>query len=306
MSYYVTGVYPKGEDNLNMKNKQMTSNLILLMVAAIWGGGFIAGKMALTGLEPWAVIAYRYGMGAVLCLVIFWKRVVQSDREIIRKGIVIGLVQAIGQAVQLIGLQYTSSANQSFLCSAYVAFVPFISWIMIGKRPEGKAFFAGVIALTGIGLISLKDSFTIGIGDSLSVLFAVIFGIQIVLIGKIVDKNTDVAALTFFQMMTAAVAGFIICIFKGELTFDIGGEAVFGVVYLGVLNTFIAFTAQNYAQKYARDTTAALIMSMESLFGFLFSVLYYKEIVTAKFLMGSILCFVAVLINTAEKRRKLQ
>ena len=55
-----------------MKNKQTAANLTLLLVAAIWGGGFIAGKMALTGLSPAAIIAYRYGMGALMCGVIFW------------------------------------------------------------------------------------------------------------------------------------------------------------------------------------------------------------------------------------------
>ena len=287
-----------------MKNKQTAANLTLLLVAAIWGGGFIAGKMALTGLSPAAIIAYRYGMGALMCGIIFWKRVAKTSKDVMKKGILIGALQAAGQAVQLIGLQYTSSANQSFLCSAYVAFVPFISWAMIGKRPKIKSFVAGATALAGIGFISLKESFTIGIGDSLSVLFAVIFGIQIVLIGKLVDKDSDIAGLTFFQMLTAALAGFAVCIVQGGLTLDIGKEAIIGVVYLGVLNTFVAFMAQNYAQKYAKDTTAALIMSMESLFGFLFSVLYYKEVITVKFLAGSALCFAAVLMNTIEKGRK--
>ena len=287
-----------------MKNKQTTANLILLLVAAIWGGGFIAGKMALTGLTPVAVIAYRYGMGALLCGVIFWKRIVRTPKDMIKKGVLIGIVQTIGQTIQLAGLQYTSSANQSFLCSAYVAFVPFISWIMIGKRPKIKSFVAGATALAGIGFISLKGSFVMGLGYSLSVLFAILFGIQIVLVGKLVDKESDVVGMTFFQMLTAAVAGFAVCIVQGGLTPDLESEAIIGVVYLGILNTLVAFTAQNYAQKYAKDTTAALIMSMESLFGFVFSVLYYKEVITVKFLLGSALCFAAVLINTVERGKK--
>lgn len=287
-----------------MKNKQMAANLILLLVAAIWGGGFIAGKMALTGLTPTAIIAYRYGMGALLCGIIFWKRVVRTSKDMIKKGVLIGIVQAVGQAVQLIGLQYTSSANQSFLCSAYVAFVPFISWVMVGKRPNAKAFVAGVTALVGIGFISLEGSFAMGLGDSLSVLFAVLFGIQIVLVGKLVDKDSDVIGMTFYQMLTAAVAGFAVCIVQGGLTPDLGSEALIGIMYLAILNTLVAFTAQNYAQKYAKDTTAALIMSMESLFGFVFSVLYYKEVITVKFLLGSALCFAAVLINTVERGKR--
>ena len=155
-------------------NRQTGANLILVLVAAIWGGGFIAGKMALTDMEPFAVIAFRYCAGAILCAVFLFKRIRAASFDLIKKGVLIGLIQVTGQAVQLIGLQYTTSANQSFLCSSYVAFVPFISWILIGKRPQARAFIAGLAALGGIGLISLNGSLEIGMGDSLSVLFAVL------------------------------------------------------------------------------------------------------------------------------------
>ena len=93
-----------------MKNKQTAANLILLLVAAIWGGGFIAGKMALTGLSPAAIIAYRYGMGALMCGIIFWKRVAKTSKDVMKKGILIGALQAAGQAVQLIGKKQFSVA----------------------------------------------------------------------------------------------------------------------------------------------------------------------------------------------------
>lgn len=285
-----------------VKKKETLANLILLLVAAIWGGGFIAGKMALTGLSPATILLYRYGMGASLCCIFFWKRIVKTPKDIILKGVLIGIVQIIGQTIQLVGLQYTSSANQSFLCSAYVAFVPFISWIMLKKRPGLKAFAAGIIALTGIGFISLQGTLVIGLGDGLSVLFSVIFGVQIVLVGKLVNKDVDVAGLSFFQLATVAVISLIVCVIRGELSMDFGGEALAGVLYLGLLNTFVAFTGQNWAQKYAKDTVAALLMSLESLFGFVFSVVYYKEVITIKFLLGSALCFAAVLMNTIDKR----
>lgn len=282
-------------------NRQTGANLILVMVAAIWGGGFIAGKMALTGMTPFSVIAFRYCTGALLCGILMFRRIRMAPVQLIKKGVIIGLIQVIGQSVQLIGLQYTTSANQSFLCSSYVAFVPFISWMIIGKRPQARAFIAGIAALGGIGLISLNGSLKIGIGDSLSVLFAVLFGLQIVVVGIFADENTDVFVMSFFQMLTAGLAGLAVCVALGEWTLPNGAESWTGIVYLAVLNTFVAFLAQNWAQKYARDTTAALLMSLESLFGFLFSVLYYHEIVTVRFLLGSVLCFAAVLLNTVRK-----
>lgn len=287
-----------------MKNKELIANLILLMVAIIWGGGFIAGKMALTTLTPVAILMYRFGLGALLCGIVFWNRIKKTPVSVIKKGVIIGVIQMVGLTVQLSGLQYTSTANQSFLCTAYVAFVPFISWVILRKRPEAKAFAAGILALFGIGLICLDGGLTIGMGDSLSILFSVIFGVQIVVVGMLVDGDVDVFQLSFFQLLTSAVCAFLICLVQGQLINPFGTESLIGVLYLGILNTFVAFLAQNYAQKYTSDTMAALIMSLESVFGFLLSVLYYNEAITLKFLLGSTLCFVAVLINTVKRQSR--
>ncbi|MBR6528771.1 MAG: DMT family transporter [Firmicutes bacterium] len=286
-----------------MRNKEIIANLILLIVAIIWGGGFIAGKMALTTLTPVAILMYRFGLGALLCGIAFWNRIKRTPLSVIKKGVIIGVIQMVGLTVQLSGLQYTSTANQSFLCTAYVAFVPFISWVILRKRPEAKAFVAGMLALVGIGLICLDGGLSIGMGDSLSIMFSVIFGVQIVVVGMLVDGDIDVFQLSFFQLSTSAVCAFLICFAQGQLINPFGVESMIGVLYLGILNTFVAFLAQNYAQKYTKDTVAALIMSLESVFGFLLSVLYYNEAITLKFLLGSVLCFVAILINTVRFTR---
>ena len=286
-----------------MKNKEVIANLILLVVAIIWGGGFIAGKMALTTLKPVAVLMYRFALGALLCGIVFWDRIKKTPVSVIKKGVIIGMIQMVGLTVQLSGLQYTSTANQSFLCTAYVAFVPFISWIILRKRPENKAFVAGCLALVGIGLICLDRALSIGIGDSLSIMFSVIFGVQIVVVGLLVDSDIDVFQLSFFQLFTAAIISFCICLVQGNVINCFNTESAIGVLYLGILNTFVAFLGQNYAQKYTKDTVAALIMSLESVFGFLLSVLYYNEVITLKFLVGSVLCFVAILINTVKFTR---
>lgn len=282
----------------------MIANLILLAVAIIWGGGFIAGKMALTTLNPAAVLMYRFTIGSLLCGIVFWKRIKESSVSVIKKGVIIGLIQMAGLILQLSGLQYTSTANQSFLCTAYVALVPFLSWIVLRKRPESKAFLAGILAFIGIGLISLKGGLSIGIGDSLSIVSSVAFGMQIVVIGLLVDGDTDVFQISFFQLLTAALVSFGTCLVQGNLINSFGTESIVGVLYLGVLNTFVAFLGQNYGQKYTTDTMAALIMSLESVFGFLLSVLYYNEVITLKFLMGSLLCFVAILINTVTIKKE--
>ena len=285
-----------------MKKKELAANILLLIVAIIWGWGFVAGKQALSTLSPLAVLMYRFTMASVLCLVFFGRRIVSAPRSTAVKGCIIGTMQMCALAVQLIGLQYTTPANQSFLCTAYVVLVPFLSWLVLHKRPQAKAFLAGFIALAGIGLISLKGGLAVSFGDSMSLAFAVIFGLQIVLTGIFVKENVDSVQLSFFQFISAAVISGVACIIGGVEITTFTGESLTGMLFLGIVNTFMALIGQNIGQRYTKDTTASLILSLESVFGFVFSVLYYGEAVSWKLAVGGALCFAAILISTVDKK----
>lgn len=291
--------------NEGRSNKELTANIILLVVAIIWGWGFVAGKMALSTLSPWAVLFNRYAMAALLCALFFGRRIAKTPRSTAVRGCIIGTMQLCALAVQLIGLQYTTPAKQSFLCTAYVALVPFLSWLVLRRRPQARAFAAGLIALTGLGLISLKGggNFTIGFGDAMSLGFAVIFGLQIVLTGIFMKGEADSIQLAFFQFVSAAVISGAVCLTCGIELFTFTGESLAGMIFLGAVNTFVALIGQNFGQKYTKDTTASLILSLESVFGFIFSIIYYGESVSWRMAAGGALCFAAILINTAQGGR---
>lgn len=272
------------------------ANLILLLVAMIWGGGFVAGKMALTGTTAFAILGWRFSISAAVCGLLFRKRIRKTPRRVILSGICIGCLHVLALGTQLIGLGYTTSAKQSFLCTAYVAMTPWLSWLIAGKKPSVNAVLGGVLALAGIGSI---ESLTIHFGDLLSLCFAVLFGIQVVLVGKFVSRDTDSYQLTFYQFLTAGLVSLLICLLRGEPMAVSGAESLIGVAYLSVINTCLAFLLQNAAQRHTSDVMASLIISLESVFGFLFSVLYYHESLTWRLLLGGALCFAAILLNAA-------
>ena len=274
----------------------------LFLVSVIWGGGFVAGKMALEGFSPFVILVYRFLLAALLCGVLFLRRIQQTPRKTVISGIIIGGIQFLALSIQLMGLEYTTPAKQSFLCTAYVAMVPFISWIILRSRPSLRSVMAGFLALFGIGLICLSDSFTVNPGDLLSLGFSLVFGIQIVLIGKFVTENTDAIQLSFFQFLTAGLLALAVSLIRGEHFFSENPEALLGMGYLALLNTFLAFLLQNLAQKHVSGSLTALILSLESVFGFLFSVLYYREPISLQILFGSLLCFAAILLNSMKPK----
>ena len=72
-----------------MQSKKYTAlaNITLFLVAIIWGGGFVAGKMAISGTTPFAVLVYRFGVSALLTFVVFFKRIIRCDPDTVKKGL---------------------------------------------------------------------------------------------------------------------------------------------------------------------------------------------------------------------------
>ena len=146
-------------------SRETKARLMLWTTALIWGGGFVAGKMALTGLSPWGVLFWRFGLAALLFLPFFYRRILRQWKGFFVFAILSGLLLALSLAVQLWGLSYTTSARQSFLFTTYVAEAPFVSWAVLKKRPPAKAFASGFLALSGLGLIAGNGAGDIRLGD---------------------------------------------------------------------------------------------------------------------------------------------
>ena len=124
-------------------NRQNGANLILVLVAAIWGGGFIAGKMALTDMEPFAVIAFRYCAGAILCAVFLFKRIRAASFDLIKKGVLIGLIHCGLPYMIMILIGPIGNVSQNVEEASYVFGAGF--W---------RTFFKVTLPLTFEGIVS--------------------------------------------------------------------------------------------------------------------------------------------------------
>lgn len=103
----------------------LAADITLLLVAAIWGGGFIAAKEALTTMTPFGILSTRFLLSSAVMLVLFFPTVRACTKKDIQFGILLGIIQYISFIFQLKGLALTTVEKQSFLVTAYVIFVPF-------------------------------------------------------------------------------------------------------------------------------------------------------------------------------------
>lgn len=281
------------------KRKSILADMSLLLVAIVWGGGFVAVKDALNTIAPFYIVAMRFIIATLLLCIVFWKKIKIITKKDIKAGFIVGIFLFGGFATQTVGLQYTTPGKQAFLTATYVVIVPFLSWVINQKRPDGYSIIAAFITLIGIGMLSLENSLNIGLGDSLTLLCAVLFAAQIVAI-SFFTSDIDPVVLTIIQLAVCALFSTAVAVIFEPAPRGMGIQGIMSILYLGLFSTMLALIIQNVAQKYTTETHAAIILSLESLFGCLLSVILLGELFTSKMILGSIFIFIAVITSETK------
>lgn len=281
------------------KKKSILADMSLFLVAIVWGGGFVAVKDALNTIAPFYIVAIRFIIATLLLCIVFWKKIKIITKKDIKAGFIVGIFLFGGFATQTVGLQYTTPGKQAFLTATYVVIVPFLSWVINKKRPDGYSIIAAFITLIGIGMLSLENSLNIGLGDSLTLLCAVLFAAQIVAI-SFFTSDIDPVILTVIQLAVCALFSTAVAVIFEPVPREMGIQGIMSILYLGLFSTMLALIIQNVAQKYTTETHAAIILSLESLFGCLLSVILLGELFTSKMILGSIFIFIAVITSETK------
>jgi drug/metabolite transporter (DMT)-like permease len=279
--------------------RKHVGEIALTIVAIIWGSGFVASAVSLEHFTPYQILAIRFLVGVLLLILVFFKKLKMIKKSTIIKGSIIGFFLYLAFALQTVGLQYTTPSKNAFLTAVNVVIVPFIAFFIYKRKMDKFELFGSLLAITGVGIISLKLTSEVNLGDLLTLFCAVGFAFHIFYTAQFV-KNEDPILLTIIQMATAAILGLIVVIFKGETSFSMNVEGVSNVLYLGVFSTTIAFLLQTFAQKYTTETNAAIILSTEALWGMVFSIILLSEVITIKMIMGAILILIAIIISETK------
>ena len=200
---------------------------------------------------------------------------------------------------QTIGISYTTASKNAFLTAINVVIVPFIGFILY-KRPLDKyGIISSIIAILGIGILSLDVDFTINFGDFLTIICAFGFAFHIFFTGEFVKKHNPIV-LTVVQFSVATVLSLIVQILFNEIKIEAQMSSIMGVLYLGVFSTTVAFLLQTVCQKDVSETKSAIILSLESVFGTILSVIILHEVLTIRMVIGCLVIFSAIIISETK------
>ena len=275
---------------------------MLFAAAFIWGSSFFIMKDTLDSMPVQSLLAIRFTTGAVLLGLVCWKKWRPFMKpDYLWRGGLMGLCLYLAYAIQTYGLERTTSSKNAFLTAVYCVLVPFFHWAFSRVRPDKFNILAAVLCVAGVGLVSLNGDLSINIGDLLTLLCAVFYALHIVVTAK-VSPERDISLLTVFQFAFAALFAWI----GGLLTEDFpatalsSAEVLLPMAYLGIMATTVALLFQNVGLVYSDPSSGAVILSLESVFGVLCSVVFYGDPVTVKLMAGFLLIFLAVVCSETK------
>ena len=275
---------------------------LLFLAAFIWGTSFFIMKNTLDAVPPFWLLVFRFATGAALLgLFCGKKRRARFTWDYLWRGGILGTFLFIAYSTQTFGLTGTTPSKNAFLTATYCVLVPFLTWAVFHRRPDRYNLLAAGLCVAGVGLLSLSGDLTVTWGDGLSLFSALFYGLHIVAVNRL-SPDKDIYLLTAVQFASTAIlalaGGLLFQPFPGGIFRQ--PEVLLPLAYLCVMATTVALLCQNVGQVWSEPASASVILSLESVFGVLFSVLFYGDPVTPRLLLGFTLIFVAVVCSETK------
>ena len=277
------------------RRRILLADMSLLLVAIIWGGTYIVVKNALLSINLFQLLTLRFVSASFLMYIFFYKQIGKLTKKDFLNGSIVGIILFFGFSTLNFALQFTTASKQGFLVASYVVIVPILYWILYKKRPKFKFFIGSGLTIIGIGLVTLQKGFTLGFGDTISLISAIFFAMHIISI-EYFAKNMNIYKLAFVQIFTVGILSTIAAILTGSFNHTLNSEMYLSIIYLSLISTLLCFIVQNIAQKYTNSSHASIIMSLESVFAAIFGIVFLNEVLTPTMIVGCVIILIAVLI----------
>ena len=299
-----------------MQKEKIRNSILLLLTAIIWGTAFVAQSVGMDYIGPFTFNAARFLIGGTVLipLIIYRSKknpiLSKQSAEEKRKnrktvwigGICCGIALCGASLLQQMGIQHTTVGKAGFITTLYIIIVPLVE-LLFGKKIAKKIWIGAVMAVIGLYLLCINENFSIGKGDFLVLICAVLFAVHILVIDHFAPKADGVclSAVQFFISGTVSAIGAIL--FENP-NFSAMLEAVVPILYAGVMSCGVAYTLQVIGQKDMNPTVASMILSLESVISVLAGWVILGQALSMKEIIGCVIVFMAVILVQLPEKKK--
>jgi len=291
-----------------MRKRFLKSDLILILVAAVWGFAFVAQRAGMQHIGPFTYNTLRFALGALTLLpFIHFNDRINPDNRIklrldnpnarllLKGGLIAGIIIFIGASLQQSGLVFTTAGKAGFITGLYVIFVPVFGLFL--RKPVGiPTWISAILAAVGLYYLSVRGSIAINPGDLLVFACSWVWAGHVLVIAHYSPKVAPVK-LACLQFTLASVLSMIaMFVFEAPSLYRIQLAAI-PILYGGFISAGLGFTLQVVAQRDAHPAHASIIMSLEAVFAVFGGWLILHEILDGQAIIGCVLMLTGMLLS---------
>ena len=242
--------------------KEILGKCMLLMSALIWGSSFIVMKNAVDFISPFTLLCIRFVLSTIFISILFFNKIKKIKKQDLLGGFLAGLALFSAFSIQI---------------------------------------FAAILCFIGVGFVSLDSSLKVNLGDLYTLIGGFLYAVHIIVCEKAMKKTSPII-ITALQFAFASIFSFIAASLFEDISvvFHIDSSIYLQILYLAFFATTLCYLFQNVGQKFVNENIAALLLSLESVFGVFFSILFGQEIMTLQIGLGFMIIFISVLISETK------
>jgi drug/metabolite transporter (DMT)-like permease len=313
----------QGQAVITKMNYSSRRNLILLVAAfaavyIFWGSTYLAIKYAIETLPPFLMAGARFVFAGSLLLI--WARF-SADYEKPkaahwRTSFIVGTLLLVGGNG---GVVFAEHHISSSLAALLVATEPFwivlLTWLWLkGARPNLKAVLGLIIGFLGVWLLisGQKASGAAAADGSMQVIsmIVIIAATFSWALGSIYGLRSPVPKSSLqtagMQMLAGGLVLLLVSLIAGEWSkfsvAEVSADSWFGLVYLIVFGSLVAFTAYSWLLKNAPPALVATYAYVNPVIAVLLGWLIAGESFTGQMLVGAGVVVGSVVLITSQNK----
>lgn len=303
MNDLYVGVAAAGARPKRAQISSAVSGALLLCAAFFWGMGNVANKTVLDHVGPLTAVCLRCAIALVviLPLALREKRLHGdggADQTWLPGAVLVLLLFAAAMALQQIAYLTTTVTNAGFLVNTAATMTPILAWTLFGDRAGRRVAAAAPVTLLGAFLMA-GATFRLSAlnpGDLACLGSALFYALWMVTLGRHAVAQGRPFGTTALQFLVAGLVLPPMAAASETTTVAAVRVALPELTILGVVSTAAAFALQTYAQRFVSSSTAAILVSAESLFGVAGAVLILGEIVPLTSSFGAALILASIML----------
>jgi drug/metabolite transporter (DMT)-like permease len=287
------------------RSKEALGVAAMVAATALWGATFVVIRDSLYTVDPYTLVFVRFGVAAALFTIISAVLRRRFDRPALVGGVLSGVLTTGAYLFQAFGLTSTSAGSSAFLTCAGTLFAGFFAWPILRQRPGGVLVLGIAMAVFGAALLTLHRGFHLGVGEMWTLLGALTYALQIVVVARYIAHADPLALVTVQTIVVALMVLPLARDVPAQLA-GLDAEGWLRFAYLATAASVVAPFLQVLAQRALSAGRTGLLFGLEPLFGLAFALSVGGERFAARWWWGAALILAAVVIVEWPALRKQQ